>query len=130
MYGAGFVVHSENQKKIALFFTTEKIPVHIDAMASASDTVTVRLKAEVYERMQAQAKERGLGISIYARDLMHAGLLQDDGEELITLRREVSELREIVIRGFRALLLTLATDTEGHDTADVKVLFQRLLGKE
>ncbi len=128
MYGAGFIVHCENQKKITLFFTTEKIPVHIDAMAS--DTVTVRLKAEVYERIQAQAKERGLGISIHARDLIHAALVKGDGEELIALRQEVSELRGIVIRGFRALLLTLATDTEGHDTADVKVLFQRLLGKE
>jgi len=96
----------------------------------ASDTVTVRLKAEVYERVQAQAKERGLGISIHARDLMHAGLLQDDGEGIAVLRREVAALQEIVIRGLRALFLTLATDSPGHQTADVEVLFQRLLGKE
>ncbi len=61
---------------------------------------------------------------------MHAGLLQDDGEGLAALRREVSALQEIVIRGLRALFLTLASDSEGHDTADVEVLFQRLLGKE
>ena len=96
----------------------------------ASDTVTVRLQAEVYERIQAQAKERGLGISIHARDLIHAGLLQDDGEGLALLRREVSALQEIVIRGLRALFLTLASDSEGHDTADVEVLFQRLLNRK
>lgn len=96
----------------------------------ATHTITIRLDEKIHGRIEEEAKELGLGISIYARDLIHASLVNDSGEELLALRREIAAMQEIMIRGFRSLFLTLASDTAGHKMVDVDVLFQRLLGKD
>lgn len=102
-----------------------------------SDTITVRLDPEVLTRLQEDAKERGVPPATYARILIHDALTADPGEEADKLRREVAKLRDdlatlsdITTRGLRSLFLTLASDSPGHTTEDVQVLFQRLLGKE
>ncbi len=96
----------------------------------------LRLPQSYIDRITRDAEELGLKPREYARVLIRDALTKDPGQDLDNLRLTVTELQdqladtsEMLRKMFEVLLLTLAKDSGGHDTAQVETLLQTVFGK-
>ena len=97
----------------------------------------LRLPQSYIDRITRDAEELGLKPREYARVLIRDALTKDPGQDLDNLRLTVTELQDqladtsaMLRKMFEVLLLTLAKDSGGHNTAQVETLLQTVFGKK
>ena len=108
---------------------------------AALESFPLKLEAEVVARIKSDAAQLGIPSTRYARQLIHAALQKDEGEEidrlrikLLTVESKLDRLTDISIDSLAALLRTLAVDekgnTHGHTAEQANAFIEQLKDSE
>ncbi len=101
------------------------------------DVVPVKLDPAVVQRIKDEADARGMGYTVYTRDLIHQALSRDEAtvidelrRDILALERTVQHLSDTFMVGLAGILQTLASNVK-PTAKDIENLMTALsAGKE